>query len=95
MKASRDTRAPSSMLELWTWGYLKATLHRVKNISARDRLSFPLFYDPNWQCSLERIPKGQLAVQLPEEVGAQQRWDAIDLAKLGRDTTYGQFVWRI
>ncbi|WP_299927269.1 2OG-Fe(II) oxygenase family protein [uncultured Pelagimonas sp.] len=34
------------MLEMWTKGRVKATLHRVKG-SAQDRISVPLFFNPN------------------------------------------------
>lgn len=48
------------MLELWTHSVYKATPHRVKNKANHDRYSMPYFYDPSWNCSLERIPKEQL-----------------------------------
>jgi len=41
------------MLELWTWGILKATLHRVENKAKHNRYSYPFFYDPTWTASLE------------------------------------------
>lgn len=34
------------LLQRMTHGLYRATLHRVRNSSGRDRLSFPFFYDP-------------------------------------------------
>jgi isopenicillin N synthase-like dioxygenase len=45
------------MLELWTHGIYKATPHRVKNQGDGDRLSLPFFFDPNWNSTLEKIPR--------------------------------------
>ncbi len=83
------------MLELWTWGILRATLHRVRNPGQQDRLSYPFFYDPAWQSTLERIDQNLLADDLRSRAGrdAETRWDELDLAKLSATTTYGEFVW--
>ena len=83
------------MLELWTWGVLKATLHRVRNSSGKDRMSFPFFYDPTWDASLERIPKSLLneAHLQNAHSSAEERWDKLDLKSLSPQTTYGEFVW--
>jgi len=35
------------LLERWTNGKLKSTIHRVLNTSGKDRLSIPVFFDPN------------------------------------------------
>ena len=35
------------LLERWTNGRLKSTIHRVLNTSGKDRLSIPVFVDPN------------------------------------------------
>jgi hypothetical protein len=34
---------------------LSSTPHRVKNVSGRDRLSFPFFFDPNFNAELHPI----------------------------------------
>src|SRR6185312_17321100 len=36
------------MLERMTGGLYKSTPHRVRNVAGRDRLSWPLFFDPSW-----------------------------------------------
>jgi isopenicillin N synthase-like dioxygenase len=46
-------------------GLYKATPHRVKNSSDRDRLSVPFFFDPNFRCLVSPLehcrPKGESA----------------------------------
>ncbi|WP_136443533.1 isopenicillin N synthase family dioxygenase [Pacificoceanicola onchidii] len=43
------------MLEMWTEGRVKATLHRVKG-TAEERISVPLFFNPNHETNV--APKG-------------------------------------
>jgi polar amino acid transport system ATP-binding protein len=83
------------MLELWTWGILKANPHRVRNASRRGRLSFPFFFDPGWNGSLEKIERSLLPQDWLDKAhsGAEKRWDGLDLQKIGPETTYGEFVW--
>ena len=95
------------MLERWTWGQLRATLHRVKSPQRGSRLSFPFFYDPPWGATLEPIDKtyftsrGSAPAGLPRssEVGlkesaqAEGRWDGLPLHELENTITYGSFVW--
>lgn len=53
------------MLELVTDGYLKATIHRVLSPQpGTTRLSIPLFFNPNYSATLERLP-------LPAELAAE------------------------
>jgi 2OG-Fe(II) oxygenase superfamily len=56
------------MLELWTHGLYRATPHRVRNKGTGDRLSFPLFFDPNWQSSLAPIDPSLLQRQMLKPV---------------------------
>ncbi len=44
------------MLDLLTRGLYRSTAHRVRNVSGRDRLSFPLFFDPAWTARVEPLP---------------------------------------
>lgn len=45
------------MLDRMTGGLYKSTPHRVvRNTSGRDRLSFPLFFDPAFDARVQRIP---------------------------------------
>ena len=73
------------MLERLTGGRFVSAPHRALNVSGQERLSFPLFYDPDFD-----------AVMTPAvEVGAmsdrrQERWDGVDpKAFAGR---YGDYL---
>ena len=83
------------MLELWTHGIYQATLHRVKNTSLNDRLSFPYFFDPSWDAKLapidpELLREKELMGVPPASV---RKWDGTNLKALSQDSTYGEFVW--
>ena len=83
------------MLELWTHGIYQATLHRVKNTSINDRLSFPYFFDPSWDAKLAPIdasllPEEELGGVSPASI---RKWDGTNLKALSQDSTYGEFVW--
>lgn len=82
------------MLEVWTAGLLKATPHRVLGQDKADRMSFPFFFDPNWQAKLTPI-QDDLLYNAKERYAPKvqmQRWDGLDLSRLGQ-MTYGEFVW--
>jgi isopenicillin N synthase-like dioxygenase len=75
------------MLDRMTGGLYRSTPHRVLNTSGRDRYSFPLFFDPNFDARIERI----------EVVGAgsvqddrAQRWDKASVHDF--EGTYGDYV---
>jgi len=58
------------MLDRMTGGVYRSTPHRVRNVSGRDRYSFPLFFDPSWDARVTRLPNA------PEPTDdAQARWD--------------------
>ena len=86
------------MLELWTHGLYVATSHRVRNPLSSDRLSFPFFFDPNWNSSLEPIERSLLEKYLPNEENDLQRrkpskrWDGVDLSNISA-SSYGEYVW--
>jgi isopenicillin N synthase-like dioxygenase len=63
------------MLDRLTGGHYRSTPHRAKNVSGRDRLSFPFFFDPNFDAEI---------VPLPERAtcGADDRasrWDGVSV----------------
>jgi isopenicillin N synthase-like dioxygenase len=41
------------MMERWTNGVFTSTLHRVINVSGRERYSIPYFYDPDYSAPVE------------------------------------------
>ena len=44
------------MLDRLTGGWYRSTPHRVRNVSGRDRLSFPYFFDPDFTMTVEPLP---------------------------------------
>lgn len=61
------------MLDRMTGGLYKSTPHRVtRNTSGRDRLSFPLFFDPNFEARVQRI-EGLSGGDASDDSAA--RWD--------------------
>ncbi|MCT4553554.1 MAG: isopenicillin N synthase family oxygenase [Pelagimonas sp.] len=47
------------MLEMWTGGRVKATLHRVRG-SAEERISVPLFFNPEYAANVAPVGSGQV-----------------------------------
>jgi isopenicillin N synthase-like dioxygenase len=76
------------MLDRMTGGLYKSTPHRVKrNTSGRDRLSFPLFFDPNFEARVQRI-EGLAGADARDD--SAERWDRANVhAFSGR---YGDYL---
>ncbi|MDM0112889.1 2-oxoglutarate and iron-dependent oxygenase domain-containing protein [Variovorax sp. J22R133] len=76
------------MLDRMTGGLYKSTPHRVtRNTSGRDRLSFPLFFDPNFDARVQRI-EGLAGADALDDSAA--RWDRANVhAFNGR---YGDYL---
>jgi isopenicillin N synthase-like dioxygenase len=75
------------MLDRITAGEYRSTPHRVHNVATRDRLSFPFFFDPNWQALIKPIAlPGTRAVAGDRE----ERWDHASVHDFGG--TYGEYV---
>lgn len=47
------------MLEIWTGGAVKATLHRVRG-TTDERISVPLFFNPNYETNVAPLGSGQV-----------------------------------
>ncbi len=44
------------MLEHWTGGFMKSTVHRVVNPEGRERFSCPLFFEPDFHACIQPLP---------------------------------------
>lgn len=74
------------MLDRMTRGLYRSTPHRVRlNSSGRDRLSFPLFFDPNFFARVRPI-EGLPAA----EDDARSRWDGASVHAF--EGTYGDYL---
>jgi isopenicillin N synthase-like dioxygenase len=74
------------MLDRLTGGWFRSTPHRVRNSSGRDRLSFPLFFDPDFAAEIRSLPS-EAKVGRGE---SGERWDGADLHRIsGR---YGDYL---
>ncbi len=73
------------MLERLTGGRFVSAPHRVLNASGQERLSFPLFYDPDFDAIMTPV-----SGQAPMSDRRRERWDGIDpKAFAGR---YGDYL---
>jgi polar amino acid transport system ATP-binding protein len=78
------------MLERLTAGRYVSALHRVRIVSTQDRLSMPLFLDPNFDAVLAPITP---VAPDPSATGRNRpalRWDGTDLATISG--TYGDYL---
>jgi isopenicillin N synthase-like dioxygenase len=77
------------MLDRMTGGVYRSTPHRVAiNTSGRDRLSFPLFFDPGFDAQVQPIPDLVSAVGAADD--SATRWDGANVhAWTG---TYGDYL---
>jgi isopenicillin N synthase-like dioxygenase len=74
------------MLDRLTGGLYRSTPHRVKNRSGRDRLSFPFFFDPNFNAELHPIELNGVIVDDDKDT----RWDKASVHEFR--STYGDYV---
>ena len=73
------------MLDRLTGGWYRSTPHRVRNVSGRDRFSYPFFFDPDFTAQIPPLP-GRAAVAS----GGQPRWDGQNLHAF--TGTYGEYL---
>ena len=75
------------MLDRLTGGWYRSTLHRVRNTSDHGRLSFPLFFDPDFDAELRPLPA---LARCGGESAAKPRWDNANLEAF--EGTYGEYL---
>ena len=73
------------MLDRMTGGRYRSTPHRVSNPTERGRLSFPFFFDPNFNAEIQPIDLGGAVRDDKHE-----RWDQASVHELSG--TYGQYL---
>ncbi len=78
------------MLDRLTGGWFKSTPHRVRNASAHDRLSFPLFFDPDFSARIEPLPRHAAIGTTLIERDRAQRWDGASVHEFSG--TYGDYL---
>jgi isopenicillin N synthase-like dioxygenase len=75
------------MLDRMTGGRYRSTPHRVLNVAGRNRLSFPLFFDPGFDAVIRPI-------QIPgaDAIASDraERWDAASVHEVSG--TYGEYL---
>lgn len=76
------------MLDRLTGGWFRSTPHRVRNASGHDRLSFPLFFDPDFAAKMQALP--MKAASPGGQEGDDARWDGADLQAF--EGTYGDYL---
>jgi len=74
------------MLDRMTGGRYRSTPHRVKNLAQRDRISFPFFFDPNFNAEVGPIELVEAVVRDDRD----ERWDRASVHKFRG--TYGDYV---
>ena len=73
------------MLDRMTGGRYLSTPHRVRNVAGHNRLSFPFFFDPNFNAAVRPIKIDAKANDNKEE-----RWDRASVHEFGG--TYGDYL---
>lgn len=74
------------MLDRMTRGLYRSTPHRVRNVASHDRLSFPFFFDPNF----ESVPKPIEGLNVDLQDDKNSRWDKASVHEW--NGTYGDYL---
>ena len=79
------------MLERLTGGRFRSTPHRVRNESGEDRLSFPLFFDPDFLAPMKPLPAVATdAARRDADRDRAERWDAASVHDF--EGAYGDYL---
>ena len=78
------------MLDRLTGGWYRSTPHRVLNRSGVDRLSFPLFFDPNLSAAIRPLPRHAMHDTSAIDADRRRRWDQASVHLF--DGTYGDYL---
>jgi isopenicillin N synthase-like dioxygenase len=73
------------MLDRLTGGHYRSTPHRVRNRTGAERLSFPFFFDPDFDATVPPLP-GRARL----DAGGRPRWDGADPRAF--TGTYGDYL---
>lgn len=73
------------MLDRLTGGWYRSTPHRVRNLSGRDRLSFPFFFDPDFSAEIPPLPR-----RTAGDTDGVARWDGQNLQAFSG--IYGEYL---
>jgi isopenicillin N synthase-like dioxygenase len=76
------------MLERLTGGRFRSAPHRVRNVSGQDRLSFPLFFDPDFAAVIQPLPATSGRDRV--EADRAERWDGESVHAF--EGTYGDYL---
>ena len=74
------------MLDRMTQGLYRSTPHRVQNLSTSNRLSFPFFFDPNFNVEVKPIELNDVVVNDDQS----DRWDKASVHQFRG--TYGDYL---
>ncbi|ABA24606.1 2OG-Fe(II) oxygenase [Trichormus variabilis ATCC 29413] len=74
------------MLDRMTRGLYRSTPHRVRNLSTSNRLSFPFFFDPNFNVEVKPIDLKDVVVKDDQS----DRWDKASVHEFRG--TYGDYL---
>jgi isopenicillin N synthase-like dioxygenase len=75
------------MLDRMTAGTYKSTPHRVQNATRRDRISFPFFFDPNFDATIGPIANPTSTAAIDDRA---ERWDQASVHEF--TGTYGDYI---
>ena len=78
------------MLDRLTGGWFQSTPHRVRNTSGHDRLSFPLFFDPDFAARIEPLPRHASIDARRIADDRRRRWDGASVHEFSG--TYGDYL---